>query len=276
MPIGGIISGIGSLVGGFAGAGNASAAADAQKEAARIASETQLKMFNQLQTNLQPYMEGGLTGLNALKQALFGGPNGYGELGSLLTPASTVFGSAPTYQITDPNGPNYFQGSPGYQWQLGQGMDAIQNSAAGRTGAISGNMLKALQTYGTGLANQDWYNANNLLTNRWLNNTNLFNQNKQQGFNFLNALTGQGQSAAAGVGAAGIQTGQGIANNQIGAGNAQAAGIVGAGNALTSGINGFLAPNAAGGSISNFLNSLFSGGSTNGLSEVGNPGTYYF
>jgi hypothetical protein len=45
---------------------------------------------------------------------------------------------------TDPSLASQFQASPGYQYNLQQQQNAIQNSAAGKTGALSGNMLQAL------------------------------------------------------------------------------------------------------------------------------------
>lgn len=93
-----------------------------------------------------------------------------------------------------------YQSSPGYQWQLQQGIDAIQNSASAQGGVVSGNTLKALQTYGTGLANQNYQ--------QWINN--------------LLSLAQLGGNAA---------TGQGNFLTQQG--NANAAGTVGTTNALT-------------------------------------------
>lgn len=110
-----------------------------------------------------------------------------------------------------PNRPNTalyplvpFQSSPGYQFQKQQGIDVIDNSAAARGGVVSGNTLKALDTFGTGLANQDFYN-------------------------FLNQLRGVqslGENAAVGVGNLATQ-----------GANATAAGIAGGTNALTSFLN---------------------------------------
>ena len=124
-----------------------------------------------------------------------------------------------------------FQSSPGYQFQLSQGLQAIQNQNAGTTGLNSGNTLKALQTYGTGLANQDWYNYLNQLT----------------------GLSNTGENAAANLGNTGVSAGANIGNSIMAAGNATAAGQVGSANAINSGI---------GSAVQNyFQNSYLNGGS---------------
>ena len=47
-----------------------------------------------------------------------------------------------------------FSTSPDFQFNLGQGQDAINRSAAARGGLLSGAAVKAGETYATGLANQ--------------------------------------------------------------------------------------------------------------------------
>jgi hypothetical protein len=121
-----------------------------------------------------------------------------------------LFGS-----LTQPFTAAQFTASPGYQYQLQQGEQAIQNSAASRGGLVSGNALKALQANGIGLANQDWYNAQNA-----------YLQQQQQRFNMLQTLSGSGQNAAANLGSFGSQVAGSIGANTIGAGNSAAAGSV--------------------------------------------------
>lgn len=132
---------------------------------------------------LSPYASSGQNALNSLVGALGIGPNG-------------------EFQGFNPD---TFQGSPGYQFQLNQGIDAIQNSAAARGGVVSGNTLKALQSYGQGLANQDWYNY----------------------LSQLYGLTRLGSASAAGQG-----------QFLVGAGNANASGTAGATKAIQGGIGG--------------------------------------
>ena len=51
-----------------------------------------------------------------------------------------------------------FQTSPGYQFQLDEGVRAIDRSAAARGGLYSGQTGRDLMTFGTGLANQEFNN----------------------------------------------------------------------------------------------------------------------
>jgi hypothetical protein len=51
-----------------------------------------------------------------------------------------------------------FQQSPGYQWSMDQGMRAVDAGAAARGMLRSGATLKAEQTFGTGLADQEFSN----------------------------------------------------------------------------------------------------------------------
>lgn len=121
--------------------------------------------------------------------------------------------------------------APNYQFQLGQGEQALQASAAARGMLLSGQGLKDINNYAQDYAGNAYQNA---FSNYTTNQNNLFNR--------LNALSTTGQSAAAGVGAQAGQVGanaanimqsgtQGITNNLTSGAAAQAAGQVGAANA---------------------------------------------
>ena len=56
-----------------------------------------------------------------------------------------------------------FTSSPGYQWQLQQGLRAVDAGAAAQGMTRSGATLKAEDAYGQGLANQDFTNYYNRL-----------------------------------------------------------------------------------------------------------------
>jgi hypothetical protein len=105
-----------------------------------------------------------------------------------------------------------FQTDPGYQFQMDQGLQAIDRGAAARGLSTSGNLLTAEQNYGTGLANQSY----------------------GQYVSRLQPYLGQQTSAAGGIAA--VDTGLGNAlnanygnqgnlayNTQTGIGNANAA-----------------------------------------------------
>lgn len=225
---------IGDIGGALIGSSGANSAAQTQANAANQATQAELAMFGQTQANLAPYMAAGTNALPALQAALGLGPGGGGiGTGPINAPFTTA----------------QFQNSPGYQFQLQQGVQAAENAASATGGALGGNTLQALTQYGTGLANQDYWNAYNAYVNR---------QNQQ--FNQLNSLVGGGQNAAAGLGGFAANTGQSIGNNIIGAGNAISAGQVAGSNAIGNSLgsigNNFLLYNALSGG------NLLGGGST--------------
>lgn len=122
----------------------------------------------------------------------------------------------------------YDYADPGYAFQLQQGTQALQNSAAAGSGALSGAALKDLLKY-----NQDYAGtAYNDSFNRY---------QTQQGniFSRLAGLLQLGQGAASGTGTQGVslagQAGQAISN----AGTAAGAGLVGAGNSVGNGLTNY-------------------------------------
>jgi len=200
MPAGAIAgSGVLSAGANLFGSSNA---AKAQTKAAQIASQTQLQMYGQTRSDLSPYRDlGSYAG---------------GQLQNRLTDlTSPITMDQATLERT-----------PGYQFNLSQGLKAAQNSAAARGLGLSGAAIKGATSYATGLADSTYQNQfNNAVTNQ----TNAFNK--------LYQATALGQSAAAGTGAAALATGKGVADAQIGAGNAQGAASIAAGNAFGSGTN---------------------------------------
>ena len=111
-------------------------AASAQKSAAQTASNTELNMYGQNQSELQPYITGG--------------QGAYSTLNNLLG----VGGNSASIQNTLTN-------LPGYQFTLNQGLKATQGGYAAQGLADSGAALKGAATYATGLAQSDY---NNYLT----------------------------------------------------------------------------------------------------------------
>lgn len=218
-----------------AGIGSSLIASGQQQSAADQASQTQLQMFNAEQQDLAPYMQTGVAANSALNSL-----TGLGTANPLTSPLlSPISVSEQTLQTT-----------PGYQFNLQQGLKSVQNSAAARGLGVSGAALKGADTYATGLADSTYQNQFN---NAQTNQTNQFNR--------LLGLTQLGQTSAAGVGSAGITTGQGVASSQLSGGQAAAAGTLGAGNALSSAYPNYLANNA--------LANLYQGSSNGGSGGSG-------
>jgi hypothetical protein len=107
---------------------------------------------------------------------------------------------------------------PSYQFRLGEGMKALERSAAARGGLISGGALKAAQRYGQDFASNEFGNA----------------------YNRLASMAGLGQTATGAQSNAAGQFGANAGNLMTGAGAARASGYVGGANALSSGLGQYM------------------------------------
>lgn len=179
-----------------AGAYGANKAANAQKNAATQATDTQRNMFDVTQQKLAPYNTAGSNSVDILN----------GRIKDLTAPV--VMDQAA------------LENTPGYKFNLTQGLKAVQNGASARGLGTSGAALKGAATYATGLADSTYQNQ---FANAVTNQTNSYNR--------LLQLAGLGENAAAGVGNAATTTGASIGNNIIGAGNAQGAAYMSGANA---------------------------------------------
>jgi hypothetical protein len=188
-----------AVVGGIVASNSASKAANAQKDAAQLASNTELEQYRQNREDMQPWRE---AGQGALKQMTEG------------TAAGGDFNR--DFTLSD------FTQDPGYQFRMDQGTRALESSAAARGGALGGGALKGLARYGQDYASGEYQNAYNR-----------FNNDRTQRFNRLASLAGVGQTATRDVAQQGAQVASNVGNNIIGAGNAQASSYVGQGNAIS-------------------------------------------
>lgn len=194
MPWGAAIAAGGAIIGGYMSSQGSQDAAQTQANAANQASQIQQQMYNQNVQRLSPWTTAGQQALGQLQ----------GQMGELTTPFSAT----------------QYQQSPGYQWQLNQGLQAIQDSAAARGGVNSGNTMKALMGYGQGLANQDYQQALSNYTN-W----------QSQVYNMLSGLANTGANAAGMTAGLGASTANQLGSNAMQAGNAISAGQVANANA---------------------------------------------
>lgn len=141
--------------------------------------------------NFEPYRQGGLTAYNTQLGALgLGGQGGYDAAVSA------------------------FRASPGYDFRMDQGTQAIDRSAAARGALGSGATLKALTQYGQGLADQEW--------DQWQNR--------------LGGLSGMGMQAAGQQGSLREAQAGRLFGGYTGVGNAQANQNLGYMNLLTNGV----------------------------------------
>lgn len=193
MPIA-IIAGISGVL----GAGASIFGASQQSSAARHAADLQMQQYQQTRKDLQPFMTAGaeaLPGINEILASLKGGFN-----------------------------PSDLAQTPGYQFDLQQGEQAINDQAT--TGVGGGNTLKELMKFGTGLADktfeqrfQDW-----LLT-------------KTATLGGYENLASLGENAAASAGNAGASAANNAGNYLTQGASARSAGLTGAANSLIGGAN---------------------------------------
>ena len=111
-----------------------------------------------------------------------------------------------------------YQQSPGYQWQLGQGLRAVDAGAASQGMLRSGATLKAEQTFGQRLADTDFGNY----------------------WNRLQQLSGNGLSAAGGIASAATGGATQIASTDTSAAAAQAKIDSNTASSIGSSVNGLM------------------------------------
>ena len=306
--IGGVVSGIGSLVGGILGS-------NASNDAAKIQAQNAQKVAGMAQTAAtnaqggvtnatgqgQGDITGGVTGANQSLANVFGGEssnlNPYLTTGStasnLLTGAISPGGSlAQTFSFN----PTDLQNDPGYQFQLNQGLDAVKRAAAATGTLGSGGTLEAMNNYAQGFAGTSYNQAYNraLSTYQTNQNTTLQNlmagvgvglqgtglyNNAAQNFGNLtsnNTLAGAfgnanlGMQGATTSGQFGLQGAQIAGQALTGGANAQAAGTIGAANAWSGALGGI--GNAFTGYAANrTLAKIFGGGGSATGPFVGPP-----
>lgn len=249
MPFGGLltagaVSGGSQLLGGIMGMFGANSAAKAQQEAdqkaagiaAQAGQEAQGYQTGQIANEAKtasPYTTLGSTTANELTNALAPG-------GALTQGWNQTF-SAPTAAEA--------ANTPGYQFQVQQGQNALQNSAAARGGLLSTGTAKNLLNYTNGLASTNYQNTYNNALQTYNTNLGTFETNQNNLYNRLSGATNTGLNAvnnlnsvqSSGTNAlANTITGTAAQQGQdlMGAGQAQAAGTVGGTNALVGGLTG--------------------------------------
>ena len=138
-------------------------------------------------------------------------------------------------ELTRPFSLTDFQESPAYQFNLSQGLNALNKAAAARGGYYNPATLQDISKFTQGTA-----------SNEFLNAYNIYGQNQANKYNRLSAQSGAGQNAAVGLGGLGANMatalggyGANAAARSGGyladAGAAQAGGIMGLANAVSGG-----------------------------------------
>ena len=182
-----IIPAAASLLGAKSSSSAAKKAAATSAAASDRATELQQKIYEESIARQQPFLETGTDFFNRLAALQRGGPE------------------APM---------NFLQMDPGYGFRLGEGLKAIERSAAARGGLMSGATGKALQRYGQDLASQEYGAAYNRLAN-------LANVGPQA----AGVMSNLGQNYATNVGNLGMQQGETATNAMLARGSAYQRGL---------------------------------------------------
>lgn len=224
----------GAAVAGLAGsaisAGASKSAANAQVSADNNAAAIQQAEFNQNQANLKPYIDTGTANLGPFSNFWQTSQN---QLGSVFDAAQAHVPQAMTEA-------NLVQ-TPGYQFNLSQGLRAMQNSAAAKGLGVSGAALQGAGTYATGLADSTYqaqFANQQSIYNDYLQQAQLKGNQLGQIYSQISAPVTTGENAAAQAGVTGTQGASNIGNSLTAGGVANSAGITGQANALSSGVQG--------------------------------------
>lgn len=219
-----------------AGAQTAALEAGQQTQAQSLQSQLALQQQaltqqqNQYTQNVameQPYMDAGAGALSEYDSLLGVTPqNAAGTPAGTAAPATTA---APTAAQME----GALSSTPGYQFTLEQGQQAITNGMSATTGDLSSAENKALINYNQGLANTTY--------NSFMDRLNGVNTEGQQAAS-QTVAAGQANSNAQaaivqGETNATAQTGNNISQLQAGVGAAQASGYAGIGSAATGAAN---------------------------------------
>lgn len=208
----GISAGTAALIGGGLAAGASVYGANQQADAARAATSAQQGMSEQTRADQAPWRAAGQVAL--------------GQIGQMSAPGGQFLHEFNADDLKSNLAPNY-------DFQLQQGLGAVQNSAAAKGGLVGGNALKAINDYAQNFAGNAYQNAfNNYTTNQ----NNIYSR--------LASISGLGQTAGSVSSTGANDFSRGIADTTVGAGTAIGSGIIGAGNAINKGLNNSFAWNA--------------------------------
>ena len=232
MGVGAAIA-AGSVASAGIGALASSSAAGQSASAAKQAADLQHQQYLQTRGDLAPFVETGQHVIPQLEYLAKAGPTGGGP-NYLDMAAANLPGQMTQAQLEQ---------TPGYQFNLAQGLKATQNAAAARGLGVSGAALKGAATYASGLADSTYQNqfanAQTRFSDYGVLNT-AQQGNLQNQFSRLQNVASLGENAGAQTGTIGATLANQQGNALQAAGNAQAAGTLGISNALTGGINNYL------------------------------------
>lgn len=204
---------IGSIAGGLLSAHAAGSAASAEEQGAQQAQKT----IETNQTNANAAQQTALSNVTAAEQPYQGlGATGANALGSMISGGGF---QAPTLAQAEQ--------TPGYQFQLQQGTQAIDENAAANGSLMSGNTGVALQKYGQNLAQGAYQQTYQNALNAYQTNANTALQGANLGLSSTGQLTQANLGVAGNTANIDLTSGQEVAQQQNNAAAARAQGILG-------------------------------------------------
>jgi hypothetical protein len=158
--------------GGGDASGAITQAANISAQASREAAGLEKQIYEEIRGDVAPWRTAGTGAVNYLS-------------GILNIPGSTP---------VDPT--NALRATPGYNWAMGQGVDARERSAAARGGLLGTPEQKSLTTFGQGLADQTYQNYLNNLFNVSGSGLTAAGMGATAGMNYANQAGQMTQNAA--------------------------------------------------------------------------------
>lgn len=244
-----------AVIGGVASNMAAGTASKGAKDAAGL----QAAQFETTRGDLQPYNTYGQSVLPNMQALAFSGPNGPNGVNYLDMAQRALPGQMSQAQL---------EATPGYQWNLQQGLKSAQSAAAARGLGVSGAALKGAAKYATGLADSTYQNQ---FANAQANFGDILNLNTTQQSNLTNqfgrmaGMATLGENAAAQTGALGTAAAKTEGQGILAAAQYQGAGQQGIANAANGAFNNYLQYDA--------LKNYGPKGQTGGYPTVGDPQT---
>lgn len=265
-----------ALIGAGVSLYTSSKAAEAQKQAALAAGQSQVQaqqaaiaaytaLANQALGYVAPYQKLGKQGATELGNRLSDLTKTNYTLPT--TPVAPTLKEAPDGNFTQAD----LEATPGYQFTKQQGLKAVQNSAAARGLGVSGAALKGAATFATGLSDQTYNTRFQQQQDAY--KTYLAEKAQQFGmsveqyqaelakiqeqqslntdaFNKLKGVVDIGTTASGQAADIAKGMGQATAQGQVNIGQAQAGALTNAANATAAGLN------TAGGAVNNAANNI--------------------
>jgi hypothetical protein len=184
----------------------------------------QREIWEKQQADQKDYIEQGKYGINTLGSLMKSGA------GQLNNPMDLYLKSKGL------SGGRFDTNNPAYQFQLKQGQQALDRSAAARGMGYSGAQMKAAQEYGQGLASQQYDKEYNRANSEFGDYYNRLAGLAQGGQQAVSTLGSQGGNYASGASNTLGSLGGYLQNNLGQSANARASGYIGKANAINSGI----------------------------------------